>query len=255
MSLQLITPPSWEPVSLALAKNHLRVDIDEDDNLIAGLIAAARVYCEKFQNRAYLEQTWDLWLDSFPLEDSITIPLPPLQSVVSIKYYDADDTEYTLSADDYIVDGVSQPGRIILGNDKSWPGTALKAAQAVVIRFTAGYATYTSLVNTNAAGVTKVSGDDFNTGWSEGKLLNIAGATYRLASTASAGELTLAAEAGEQNNVLCRVHDIPEVIQQAMLLLIGHWYENREAVLMGMVSKEVEYSVKSLLSLDKVVIA
>lgn len=37
----------------------------------------------------------------------------------------------------------------------------------------------------------------------------------------------------------------PELIQ-AMLLLIGHWYENREAVTVGDVSKEIELAVQSL---------
>lgn len=41
---------------------------------------------------------------------------------------------------------------------------------------------------------------------------------------------------------------IPEIIKQAMLLLIGHWYENREAVVTGSISKEVEFAVSCLLS-------
>jgi uncharacterized phiE125 gp8 family phage protein len=39
---------------------------------------------------------------------------------------------------------------------------------------------------------------------------------------------------------------IPASIKQAMLLLIGHWYANREAV--GQVSGPMEFSVKALLS-------
>ena len=41
---------------------------------------------------------------------------------------------------------------------------------------------------------------------------------------------------------------IPKAIKQAMLLLIGHWYENREAVLVGTVSKTIEFAVQALLS-------
>jgi uncharacterized phiE125 gp8 family phage protein len=45
---------------------------------------------------------------------------------------------------------------------------------------------------------------------------------------------------------------IPKSIKQAMLLLIGHWYANREAVLTGSISKEIEFAVKALLSMYRV---
>lgn len=40
---------------------------------------------------------------------------------------------------------------------------------------------------------------------------------------------------------------VPQSIKQAMLLLIGHWYENREGTLIGSISKECEFAVESLL--------
>jgi uncharacterized phiE125 gp8 family phage protein len=41
--------------------------------------------------------------------------------------------------------------------------------------------------------------------------------------------------------------DIPETIKQGMLLLIGHWYENREAAYIGSVSHEQSFAVDALL--------
>lgn len=46
---------------------------------------------------------------------------------------------------------------------------------------------------------------------------------------------------------------VPRTIKQAMLLLIGFWYDNREAAISGIISREIEFSVRSLLWLDRVV--
>ncbi len=46
--------------------------------------------------------------------------------------------------------------------------------------------------------------------------------------------------------------DVPQKVKQAMLLLVGHWYEQREAVLAGSISKEIEFAVHSLLWQDRV---
>lgn len=137
--LVLVSPPSEEPVSLAEAKNHLRVDIADDDGLILALITAAREYCEGFQNRAYLTQTWQLWLDGWPEGSEIIIPRPPLQVVNSVKYYGADNTEYILPPAEYFVDTKSEPGRIVLAYGKSWPSITLRPANAVCVEFVAGY--------------------------------------------------------------------------------------------------------------------
>ena len=40
---------------------------------------------------------------------------------------------------------------------------------------------------------------------------------------------------------------VPTQIKHAMLLLVAHWYDRRESVLTGTVSKEIEFGVKSLL--------
>jgi uncharacterized phiE125 gp8 family phage protein len=80
-----------------------------------------------------------LALDSFPSERIIKIPLPPLQSVTSIKYYDPEGTETVFPSDDYEVDTYSKPGRISLGYGKSWPSATLRPVNGVIIEFKAGY--------------------------------------------------------------------------------------------------------------------
>lgn len=47
--------------------------------------------------------------------------------------------------------------------------------------------------------------------------------------------------------------DVPESINQAIKLLCGHWYENREEVIVGTISKQVEFAVDALLRRNQVV--
>jgi len=46
--------------------------------------------------------------------------------------------------------------------------------------------------------------------------------------------------------------DVPQSARQAMLMLVGHWYENRESVLVGTISKSLEFGVMSLLGMNRV---
>ena len=139
MGLKLITAPQEEPITLAEAKSHLRITSTDEDALIETWIKAVREYCEGYQNRAYITQTWELSLDRFPDNSIIKVPLPPLQDITSIKYYDPEGTEKEFSSDDYEVDTYSEPGRVSLGYGKSWPSEILRPVNGVIIEFIAGY--------------------------------------------------------------------------------------------------------------------
>ena len=91
--------------------------------------------------RALMTQTWDLFLDVFPAgSKSIQIPLPPLQSVTSVKYINPDGNLITLDASKYIVDIAATPGLIHAAYGESWPDTRCQS-NAVTVRFVAGYGT------------------------------------------------------------------------------------------------------------------
>lgn len=136
MGLRLVTPPSAEPLTLADAKAHLRVEHTAEDALIEGYISAARARCEEYQRRAYLTQTWELTLDGFPY-GAIRLPRPPLQSVESVTYRDADGVMRTMDPDAYRVDTDGDVGEISLAPGASWP-PARSGTGAVRVRFVAG---------------------------------------------------------------------------------------------------------------------
>jgi uncharacterized phiE125 gp8 family phage protein len=41
---------------------------------------------------------------------------------------------------------------------------------------------------------------------------------------------------------------VPAAVRHAILMLVGNWYENRSTVLVGSISKQLEFAVESLLS-------
>jgi uncharacterized phiE125 gp8 family phage protein len=136
---RVTTAPLSEPITLAVAKAHLRVDFDDDDTLIGALITAAREYCEDVLGRALMTRTLEGALDDEPEGDTITLPRPPLSSVRSVKFYDTDDVATTVDPADYLVDITSEPGRVVLNDGAEWPQVDLRPANAVVIEFDAGY--------------------------------------------------------------------------------------------------------------------
>lgn len=141
MALKLIIAPTIEPISVADAKLHCRVDLVDDDLLIARWIKAARRYIERISNRALLTQTWELWQDAWPSGGLIELWRSPLASVTHVKYYDDADAESTLASSAYIVDAISEPGRVVLKTGETWPSTTLRAANGVVVKFVAGWTT------------------------------------------------------------------------------------------------------------------
>ena len=138
MQWKITTPPADEPITLAQAKAHLRVDFTDDDVLIGALIVAAREYCEDVLGRALMAQTIEGVLDGEP-GDVILLPRPPLLSVQSIKFYDENDVATLVDPAEYLVDRTSQPGRVVLNAEGEWPDVNLRPANSVTIEFTAGY--------------------------------------------------------------------------------------------------------------------
>jgi len=62
----LLAGPAAEPVTLAEAKQFLRVEHDDDDDIIAALIAGSRIHVETQTRRALITQSWRLTRDVWP---------------------------------------------------------------------------------------------------------------------------------------------------------------------------------------------
>lgn len=183
--------PTSEPVTVAEAYSHCRIDSNAEEAYVSGLISVAREWIEDNNNTTLLTTTWAMSLNRFPVRDSrdaldrnrIELPRCPVQSITSIQYVDEDGDTQTFDSGSYSLDSASNHyasvGPIY---DEEWPDIREQVG-AVTVTYVAGY--------------------------------------------------TLAA-------------NVPAKYRHAIKLLVGHWYENRETVLIGTISKELEFTVQSL---------
>jgi len=185
MAFQIISPPAIEPVTLAEAKLHCRIDHPDEDSLLTGLIIAARQWMEQATRRSFITQTLKLnlagWLQT------IQLPHPPLQSVSNVAYINSNGETVAVESANYTVVSACEPGEIL--PSQSWPSTSLAPGLPVQIEYIAGY------------------GD-----------------------TADA---------------------VPQLYRQAILLMVAHWYENREATL-PMNLRTVPFAVQSIINIDRI---
>jgi uncharacterized phiE125 gp8 family phage protein len=154
MPLQIVQEPACEPLSLQEAKLHLRVDIPDDDVLIAALITSVRQYAETITRRAFIRQSWQYVIDSFPGPTLTGVPwgktftLPAhaieieksrVQRVTAINYLDMSSNPQVMPPSLYTVDYSSEPCRITPVFGQIWP-IPLPQIGAVNVQFVAGYA-------------------------------------------------------------------------------------------------------------------
>lgn len=141
MTVRVVTPPLYEPVSRDQAIEWIRA---ESADVTAGqqaildlLIKGMRGYAENLTGRAFVQRTLELTLPGFPTRE-IVLPRAPLASVTHIKYYDHAGVLQTVDAADYEVDTYSEPGKVQPAYLENWEGTR-NVFNAVQVRYVAGY--------------------------------------------------------------------------------------------------------------------
>lgn len=139
MPWRITAEPTQEPVTVSDAAAFARVSDPQDYAQIAAMITSARKELEFRLNRQLVTATYELYLDAFPgLTGKIRLPHPPLASVSSIKYYDTDSVLQTLSAEEYDVNTIDEPGQVYPAYDCYWP-TSRGHPLDVVITFVTGW--------------------------------------------------------------------------------------------------------------------
>ncbi len=160
--------PAVLPITLDYAKLHIRALGTTDDPLINVWIQAAASYFEEQTGRAILTQTHEVSCDRFPfvgasgMYQRIELPRPPMQSVVSVKYIDADGVLQSYSdggspdvpywTTNFPVGQYARRGFVEPKFGNSWPTARLETG-SVRIRYTCGYGDTPHLVPTLVRGI------------------------------------------------------------------------------------------------------
>lgn len=188
--IQLVAGPAAEPVSLEEAKLHLRVDFTDDDSLILALISSAREVVEGKIRRSLFPQQWQLTLDQFPYPTEVLTKLPSQRD------------NYLFPSLYYSYYAIELPRSKVVSVE-SISFTDNNGQQATVDQ-----SLYAVDTNSDPARIVPKNG-----------------ATWPYVDNYLPGSITIAFTAGGWDG-----DTVPLSIKQAMLLLIGHWYANREAV-------------------------
>jgi hypothetical protein len=277
MALLTLVQPTQEPVELFWMKNYLRLDsgFTADDLLIGSLITAAREWAENFCERAFVFQTKRLLMDFFPgyvdfklagqrvsspfvsgsnailvgIRYAIALPWPQVRSIAVFQYQDQNgDPQAMVAGTDFIQDLDSQPARLMPLFGAMWP-VARVVANAVQVDYVTGYWGSIPVAVTDGSAV--VSSSFTFLPRDVGSPIAIPGANpgtpgsvlnTTIASVSDGGVATLAVAAGAAASASINFGVLPHSIRNAILLLVSHWYENRDPD-----QQEIPFAVKALL--------
>lgn len=126
MSAILLTAPAVEPVSLVEAKVFLRVEHNDDDDVIEALASASRIHVEAQTRRALVTQNWRLSLDAWPEGGRVSVVPGPLQELNAARVFDFNGSAHAVDVQNFVPDvststlafapwAVPAPGRLAAG--------------------------------------------------------------------------------------------------------------------------------------------
>jgi len=246
-------PPTAEPVTLAEARTWVRIDADDttQDGPLTGLITAARQKVEIDLNQQLVSATWLYMLDRFPylvpgrtwqwpgdvwdrqnaswLEGlTVRMPRPPLQQVTQIQYLDTSGTLQTLASTAYLVDTVTRPGRVMPPFGQIWPVTQV-TQNGAQFTYQAGYGPVTTVAASISSGQQTITPANMTGIFLNTTLLVEPGANQEIVGVTAVTATTFTATFAKAHGAGVTLNGVPDGLRTAILLLVAHWWMNREA--------------------------
>ena len=143
--LVLVDNPSTKVVSYADIKSQLRIDSNDEQNLLEAYIDAATDMAENYCNRHFITHQYKLYFNEQVQTASLIFPNCTLVDVDAKKPINwVDENGAAQSSDKAYIDAFSNPSLAYLSSD--FPGTTLKdnAANTFYFWFNTGYGTASS---------------------------------------------------------------------------------------------------------------
>lgn len=143
MSLQVVTPPTEEPVTLDEARASSDTGYDGvTDAQLTAMIKSARIRLERYLGRAIPEQTLALHRSCFPYGGIALTWASPLQTIEEFIYrpYGGGVAVGLVEDVDYMLDPYAEPAVVYPAGTGAWPNAALHP-MAVSVTYVAGWAT------------------------------------------------------------------------------------------------------------------
>lgn len=246
-SLATITEPAIEPITLEEARQQCELTgTTEHDEKLRRFIRMGRHRFEKFSNRAAHQTVFEQYLYCWPHRDFFELRRGPLIGVSTLAWKDTTGAETSLTlATQYLVDSAADPPRIALPYSVPWPTGPLYPASPIRTRFTAGLgrdiaftasgSTLTSTAHGLSSGQSVLlrSSGSLPAGLSLDTrywVRDSAASTFAL-SASPGGPAIVTSTAGSGTHTL--TVGVPEDVLSGMLLLIGQYFSNREASIVG----------------------
>lgn len=160
---EIVETPSTPAIDLNLAKAHLRITSDGDEQYLSHLMNVAVEACEKYTQRQFITRTVRMWMDIVPgigegwptgdIGNLSYVPYlgmnavrwfdllkTPAHTVTAITFYQLDDSAVIMPTTDYQVDDVdvNQNARVLLRYGAVWP-VNLRSGHAISVDYSVGY--------------------------------------------------------------------------------------------------------------------
>lgn len=195
-------------VTLADFKRHQIIQFDNDDEISAEYLCAAIEYCERHTERSLLLTRWKV---AYRCWTELATPEGAAIHNGPLRVVEAieyvDSDGVTQTLDPSEYDYSSQNGMYDRIRVCSTPGLSEKPIYPIIVTIIAGYGSLDTM-----AELTGYQGA-YNTAY----------------------------------GIPLTISDIPKGIKQAIRMLSGHWYENRETAIVGTSAAEVPFAVAALL--------
>jgi uncharacterized phiE125 gp8 family phage protein len=133
--VEIVTAVLVEPITLAEAKAHLRVDIATDDAYITALIIVARQQAEHEAQRSFAPQTLRIRASDFG--DGVELKRGPVNAITHVRYQDAANVQQTVSASAYYLDRSGLVPVVRAASGATWP-PVYPQNDVIEVQYTAG---------------------------------------------------------------------------------------------------------------------